>query len=123
MTGINGSKTRQVFLCVVAIALAGAPAVARAEEYPKATVSKLLPSNRDYYPQLAAEAEARGWGTVLCTVLDTGRLGACEVIEESAPGYDFGAAVKKIAEKLVVVDLTKNKPGDKVTYTGNFNLS
>jgi protein TonB len=102
-----------------ALALAGA-----SDDAPRmATVKRTLPDTKDYYPFAAADAEMSGSATVLCTVLDTGRLGDCTVIQESPTGYGFGAAVKQVAEDMVVVDLETDKPGEKVAYHTAFNLN
>ncbi|MES2034721.1 MAG: energy transducer TonB [Pseudomonadota bacterium] len=54
----------------------------------------------DAYPERAKRERVEGGATLLCRVLDTGRLTDCRVVSEAPTGYEFGEAALKIAPEL-----------------------
>jgi TonB family protein len=84
-------------LSLVALAVA-APAAAQTAWTSAPTAADLAAA----YPA-KARAEGIGGGVELtCTVLRSGALSDCDVLAESARGYGFGAAARKLVGKLTV---------------------
>lgn len=68
-----------------------------------------------FYPDRAQRLEMEGRVVLLCHVQNDGLLRLCEIIEETPPGYDFGAAVLKMAPlfRMRPPDTSKfSVPGD-----------
>lgn len=58
------------------------------------------------YPERAKQERVEGGATILCRVLDTGRLSDCSVVSEAPIGYGFGEAALKIAPDLRMKPVT-----------------
>lgn len=68
-----------------------------------------------FFPDRAARLEIEGRVVMLCHVRNDGLLGLCEILEETPPGYDFGAAALKMAPLFRMRPLNPLKfdvPGD-----------
>lgn len=108
-----------VFLSAGLVLAAGSAGAGHA-----AHVKTLLPIDAGkYFPKnvsdvsLAAYGALSGRGTAECTVLPTGRLTACTVVSETPRGYGFGQAVARLAADAVIVDLSRDASGERVTFT------
>lgn len=91
----------------VALTLAGAPAIAQ-------TAWTAAPTVADLAALFPAKAKAEGIGgavDLVCTAAPGGRLRACDVLGEAPRGYGFGAAARKLAQKLQAAGV---KAGDEV---------
>jgi hypothetical protein len=119
----SGIRFYSLWGSALVVGFIAASPVAMAQEPRQAVIASTLPASRDYYPFKAVDNETRGEATVLCAVLDTGRLSNCEVVNEKPRRYGFGGAAKQIAEELVIVDLNVHAPGEKVTYYVSFGLN
>ncbi|HEY1879497.1 MAG TPA: TonB family protein [Caulobacteraceae bacterium] len=56
------------------------------------------------YPEKARAARVGGLVTLACTFNGGGRIGNCEVVEETPKGYDFGRAARSLAGDFVGPD-------------------
>lgn len=59
---------------------------------------------RNYYPMRAYEAHVEASVTLVCDWNASGKITACEVIEESAPGYGFAQASIKMLSRSAVLE-------------------
>ncbi|THD78498.1 MAG: energy transducer TonB [Phenylobacterium sp.] len=57
------------------------------------------------YPETARHQKVRGEAVIDCTLDSNGRLTACRAVEETPPGYGFGAAAVRLAGKFHMTPL------------------
>lgn len=53
----------------------------------------------DVYPPAAMQQELEGYAVLDCVFLDTGRIGDCQIIQESPVGSGFGAAALRLVDR------------------------
>lgn len=102
-----GSPSQRSLSKTLAVAVGACLATAVADEA-QAASCKLsawvkLPSAQDLtsvYPAKALHDGVEGQATLRCTTEADGRLADCSVGAESPPGYGFGAAALKLADKF-----------------------
>jgi TonB family protein len=53
----------------------------------------------DVYPPAAMQQGLQGYAVLDCVFLDTGRIGDCQVIQETPGGSGFGAAALRLVDR------------------------
>lgn len=61
-----------------------------------------------YYPDRAARLEIEGRVVLDCEVLETGFLTNCQVIEETPPDFEFGAAALRMSRLFRMKPMTRD---------------
>ena len=56
------------------------------------------------YPERAMDNEVEGSVTIDCSINSSGRVTACDILNETPKGYGFGAATVKLFTKYAKVD-------------------
>lgn len=67
----------------------------------------------DIYPMKAQEAEMPGTATAECRIKSDGTFKDCIVVDESPPGYGFGASILRMMDAL-------QNSGNKSAWTGRY---
>lgn len=65
-----------------------------------------------FFPDRAARLEIDGRVVMLCHVRNDGLLALCEILEETPPGYDFGAAALKMVRLFRMRPFNLDDPSD-----------